>query len=335
MDTVRTKILCFFNLFRFLLIIYLSLYALEADAQKHKLVFAAQWLPQAQFAGYYVARDQGFYEAAGIDVEIIHPTVASNTMEFLFSKKADIISLFLITALNCHSKNADIVNIAQLSQHSAVMFVSRKSSGIKTLNDFNGHKIGIWKSGFDESPKSLIKEHKLNVEWVPIHSSVNLFLMGGLDIMTVMWYNEYHQIYLSGVNKEELNTFFMSDFGYDIPEDGLYTLQNTLDTKREDLAHFVEASLKGWEYAAQNREYTVDLVVDLMRKAHISSNKAHQRWMLDKMLELQSIKDKTVKKTQLDPNDFNKAVNILKNSYITEQPCVYEDFFCPVLPGIR
>ncbi|MDD3859790.1 MAG: ABC transporter substrate-binding protein [Bacteroidales bacterium] len=305
---------------------------LSVYAQKPKVVFATHWMPQAQFAGYYVAQDQGFYEDAGIDVEIIHATTTTNSLELLESGKADVVSSFLISAMHSRCDGLELVNIAQLSQHSAILFVSKKSSNIKSLEDFNGKKISIWNKDFSDMPKSLIKEYNLDVEWVPILSSVNLFLVGGVDIMTVMYYNEYNVIYLSGIDHNELNTFFISDYGYDIPEDGLYALKNTYDAKKNELKAFVEASLKGWEYAAKNREYTVKLIVDLMRKENIPSSITHQKWMLDKVLEFQSIEGKAVSSGELDPNDFKQVMNILKNMNNCEFSFTYKDFFKPVVP---
>jgi NitT/TauT family transport system substrate-binding protein len=318
-----------------LLSIILLLLMATAFAQVNKLVFSPHWLPQAQFAGYYVAQDQGFYQEAGLDVEIIHPSVTINALEHLKGGTADIISLFLVTALTARSEGLELVNIAQFSQHSAIMMVSMKSSGIETLQDFDGKKIGIWMSGFEEVPKALVNEYQLEVEWVPILSSVNLFLMGGLDIMTVMYYNEYNTIYLSGVEHDELNTFFLADYGYDIPEDGLYVLSETLEERGDDLRKFVQATMRGWEYAANNKEYTIDLVVDLMRKQHVPSNKAHQSWMLDKVLEAHDIGRKPINNTQLYISDFEKAVSVLKERGIIKGACSYEMFFNPVLPGVQ
>jgi NitT/TauT family transport system substrate-binding protein len=318
-----------------LLLIFLLLVLPETQAQGSKLVFSPHWLPQAQFAGYYVALDQGFYQEAGLDVEIVHPSVTVNAMEHLKQGTADVISLFLVTALTARSEGIEMVNIAQFSQHSAIMMVSMKSSGIETLHDFHGKKIGIWMSGFEEVPKALINEYQLEVEWVPILSSVNLFLIGGLDVMTVMYYNEYNTIYLSGIERDELNTFFLSEYGYDIPEDGLYVLSETRREREDDLRKFVQATMKGWDYAAENKEYTIDLVVDLMRKEHIPSNKAHQTWMLNTVLKMKHIEDKPIKRTQLYVNDFDKAVSILKERGIISRACSYDEFFKPVMPGIR
>lgn len=306
-----------------------------AMAQQNKLVFTPHWLPQAQFAGFYVALEKGYYADAGLDVEIIHPLVTENAIESLISGHADVITLFLVTGLKAKSEGIDLVNIAQLSQHSAIMMVSMKSSGIETIHDFQGTKIGIWMSGFEEVPRALINEYGLEVTWVPILSTVNLFLAGGIDIMTVMWYNEYHTIYLSGIDHDELNTFFLSDYGYDIPEDGLYALSSTMTERREDLRRFTEATMKGWEYAAANREEVISLVVDIMRKAHVPSNKAHQRWMLNRVLEMYTIDEKRIQSTELYLEDFNKAVSLLKKQHIIRTGCDYNVFFQPVMPGIR
>ncbi len=320
------------------IILYLLLFCFgvpAGQAGSETLVFAPHWLPQAQFAGYYVAQDQGFYTEAGLDVEIIHPSAAVNAIHFLEDGRADVISLFLVTALEALRNGLDLVNIAQISQHSAIMFVSMKDSGIETLEDFEGKKVGVWMSGFREVPEALMQSRDIAVEWVPILSTVNLFLLGGLDVMTVMWYNEYNQLYLTGIDRDEMNTFFLADYGFDIPEDGLYVLEHTLEERPEDLRAFVEATLRGWEYAAANREYAVQLVVDLMRKNYVSSNRAHQRWMLSKVLETHCLQDKEVQVSQLHPDDFQHTVSIIESIRNVAFPVQYHDFFKPVLPGIR
>lgn len=304
---------------------------MHATAQNPKLVFSAHWMPQAQFAGYYVAKDQGFYEAAGIDVDIIHPSASVNAVEFLATGQADIISLFLITGIEVRQKGLDLVNIAQLSQHSAIMFVAQKSSGIETLEDFAGKKVGVWMSGFEELPRAMMDQHDIEVEWVPILSTVNLFLLGGIDVMTVMFYNEYNQLYLSGINRDELNTFFATDYGFNIPEDGLYTLRQTALNRQTELGAFAEATLRGWSFAAQNKEYTLDLVMGLMRKNSIPANKAQQSWMLDKVLEMLDLQNDKLTPGKLDKDDFNHACEIIRRQHDADFQIEYNDFFKPAL----
>lgn len=282
------------------------------QTQNMKLTFSPHWIPQAQFAGFYVALDKGFYKDAGLDVKIIHTSADASSLDLLKKGKADIVSSFLMDGIKLRVSGLPLVNIAQLSQHSALMMVTKKKSGLDTIEKLRGKKLGIWSSGFDDIPFAFMREKKINMQVVRIHSTINLFLMDGIDAMTVMNYNEYDQIINSGINEDELNTFFFADYGYDIPEDGLYCLQSTYNDKKEALNKFKQATLKGWEYAAENKEYTIDLVVAEMKKAHLPNNKAHQRWMLDRMLELITPGEKKVKRGELLESDFKHAFDIIK-----------------------
>lgn len=294
--------------------IFLLTLATTAFSQNEKLVFSPHWLPQAQFAGFYVALDQGFYREVGLDVEIIHSSANISSLQLLKQGKADIVSSFLMDALKLRVDGLPLVNFAQLSQHSGLMLVAKKSSGIGSPEDLQGKRLGIWSSGFDDIPFAFLREKKLSMEIVRIHSTINLFLMDGIDVMTVMNYNEYNQIINSGINEDELTVFHFAEYGYDIPEDGLYCLESTYEIKKVALKKFAQATIKGWEYARNNKDYTIDLVVGEMRKAHLSNNKPHQRWMLDKVLEQITPANKKVNYGQLLRSDFLYALELITMS---------------------
>jgi NitT/TauT family transport system substrate-binding protein len=299
--------------------------------QLPKLTFTPHWLPQAQFAGYYVADKMGFYRAEGIDVEIVHPSASVNAIESLINGQSDIISLFLITAISSRNSGIDLVNIGQFSQNSALLFVAKKENNISKLSDLNGKEIGVWSSGFDEVGKALIHSNNYKVEWVPILSTINLFLIGGIDIMTVMSFNEYNQIINSGFNEDELTTFFFSNYGYNIPEDGIYCLNKTLTQRKGDLEKFMRATLKGWDYAREHRAETIDLVLEIMKREHIPTNKTHQSWMLDKVLELIEPGTKNVKNGELAETDFHKAQSVLIDGGYVDKKIGFNDFYKPAL----
>ncbi|MFZ4704986.1 MAG: ABC transporter substrate-binding protein [Bacteroidales bacterium] len=301
------------------------------QAQLPKLVFALQWMPQAQFAGYYVAQEKGFYKDAGIEVEIEHPSAYIKATEMLASGKADLISFSLITAMAAKNQGLDIVNIGQISQHSAIMFVAKKSKGITDLSQLKGKKVGIWKSGFDEVPKALLAEKNIQVEWIPVSSTVNLFMMDGIDAMTVMVYNEYNQIINNGLNEDELSVFAVAKYGYDVPEDGLYCLKSTYENKKLQLEKFLQATLKGWDFAANNKEYAIDVVLNRMKLAHLPTNRVHQAWMLDKVLELMKPGDKNVAAGKLKESDFLKAGEILGQRNKTRPVYGFSDFYKSLL----
>jgi NitT/TauT family transport system substrate-binding protein len=300
------------------------------SAQLPKIVFTPHWLPQAQFAGYYVAHEKGFYNHEGIDVEIAHPSASVMATERLRNGESDIISLFLITALALKNPDLDLVNIAQWSQNSALLFVTKKESGLSKLSDLNGKKIGIWESGFDEVPKALVHSNNYSVTWVPILSTINLFMLGGIDAMTVMWYNEYDQLINAGINPDELNTFFFSDYGYNIPEDGLYCLNKTVQMRSDDLRKFMIATQKGWEYAKANKQEALDIVLTLMKKEFIPTNLAHQRWMLEKVLEQMEPGSKNVKTGELAEPDFHKTLGILIDGGYLKEKVGFGEFYKPI-----
>lgn len=298
--------------------------------QQEKLTFTPHWLPQAQFAGYYVALAKGFYQEEGVEVEIKHPSASVMATEALNNGDADLISLFLITALGNYDEASPLVNVYQLSQNSALMFVTKKKHGISKLSQLDGKRIGIWESGFDEVPMALMRENNCEVSWVPILSTTNLFLADGIDAMTVMWYNEYDQIYNSGLDRDEVNTFFMSDYGFNVPEDGIYCLQSTYDERKEDIKKFTLATERGWAYAADHKEETLALVLEQMKEAHIPCNMAHQSWMLDCVLELIAPGEKKVARGELSEADFIKTKQILWGQGQELSTIRFDQFFQPV-----
>lgn len=301
-------------------------------AQNKKLVFTPQWLPQAQFAGYYVALEKGFYSELNLDVVIQHPPANVPAQNFLADGKADIVSLFLVTAMKERMRGTSIVNIAQMSEHSSIVFVARKSSGIETLYDFESRKVGVWKSGFEEVPKALLAAKNIDVNWIPILSSVNLFLSGGIDLMTVMWYNEYNQIYLCGIDEEDLSSFFLKDYGYDIPEDGLYVTEETYLNRKDDLKAFVQGTIKGWKYVAENREEALEIVIKQMKRARIPASEAHQRWMLEKILEVQGFEGGGTKNLILTEESFSRTLEVINADVKSDNyQLIWSDFSKPVV----
>lgn len=301
----------------------------NCQAQNKKLVFTPHWIPQAQFAGYYVAQDQGFYQEEGLDVDIQHSTANIASLELLKQGKADVVSTFLLDAIGQRASGVPLVNIGQLSQHSALLMVTKKKSGIDSPQKLHHKKLGIWSSGFEDVPLAFMQEHGIRMDLVRILQTVNLFLVDGVDALLVMYYNEYDQVNNCGIDEDELNTFFFSDYNLDIPEDGLYCLEDSLNSKGDAYAGFLKATLKGWEYANQHREYAIDLVIGEMNKAHLPNNRVHQRWMLEKVLEMMNPGEKKVKKGELLKTDFVRAMEVFEMAKGTQghQMFGFEQFY--------
>ena len=167
-----------------------------------------------------------------------------------------------------------------------MMLISKKSSGIKTVADMSGKKVGLWGGDLSIPPRALFAKQGIKVREVPQSGTVNLFLRGGIDVTSAMWYNEYHIILNSGVDPEELNVLSLNEQGMNFPEDGIYTLEKTLRQDPAIAKAFAAASLEGWRYAFDHPDEALDIVIKYMREVQLPANRIHQKWMLDRMRDL-------------------------------------------------
>jgi len=251
-----------------------------------KAGFIPLWSPQAQFAGYYVALDKGIYARHGIDLNILKAGPGQSPVQALKGGTADFAALWLTTAIQHRSNGMELVNLAQIIQRGSMMLISKKTAGIRTIADMNGKKVGLWGGDLSIPPRALFAKYSIKVREVPLSHTVNLFLRGGIDVTSAMWYNEYHTILNSGVDYDELTIISLNEQGMNFPEDGLYTLATTLRKDPALAEAFVNASMEGWRYAFDHPDEALDIVIKYMRAAQVPANRPHQKWMLDRMRDL-------------------------------------------------
>ena len=311
------------------------IFALPAHAGEEtlqKAIFLPQWVPQAQFAGYYTAEAKGFYKDQGIDLTITDGGPTSPADQMLKDGEADFATLWLSTAIAMRSQGARVVNIAQMVQRSALMLVAFKSSQIVSPKRMAGKKVGMWGPIFQIQPKALFAKYGIEVELVRQSYSVNLFLRGGVDVAPAMWYNEYHTILNSGVNEDELNTFFFYDHGLNFPEDGIYVLEETYEQNPDICRDFVAASIRGWEYAFAHPEEALDIIMAQLKKVHIPATRVHQRWMLNRMQDLMVDKDNGQKPMgRLDAEDYKRVGEALMEYQMISEIPAFSDFYKEVV----
>lgn len=270
------------------------------------------WEPQAQFAGYYVALDKGIYANHGIDLKILRAGPGHSPADALKQGVADFAVLWLTTAIQRRSEGLELVNLAQTSQSSSMMLISKKTSNIKTIADMNGKKVGLWEGDVSIPPRTLFAMHHIEVQVIRQSHTVNLFLRGGIDVTSAMWFNEYHTIINSGVDPEELNVIFLRDQGMNFLEDGIYMLEKTLDKDPELAGSFVAASLQGWRYAFDHPDEALDIVIKYMREAHLPANRVHQRWMLDRVRDLMMPVNTQTKLGDLRQQDYEAVARAMQ-----------------------
>lgn len=306
--------------------LFLYIGSSEAEAEMKKAVFVPQWVPHAQFAGYYMAQEKGFYRDMGIDLTIIQGGPDNPSLDLLKDGRAHFATLWLTTGLEARDQGIPLVNISQISQKSALMLIAKKSSGIREPQDMEGRKAGLWGPVFQLQPRAFFKKYDVNVEIIRQSYSINLFLRDGVDVVSAMLYNEYHTILNSGLNPEELTTFVFHEHGLNFPEDGIYSLEGTCAKDPELCRAFVKASELGWEYAFENPEETIDVVMRNLEKARIPARRVHQRWMLDRMKDL-VITEKSAPIGDLAEEDYYRVANaLLDNGFIKTIPDM-PDFF--------
>ncbi|MFZ9133691.1 MAG: ABC transporter substrate-binding protein, partial [Gemmobacter sp.] len=220
-----------------------------------------KWVTQAQFAGYYVALDKGFYEEEGLDVTIKAGGPDIAPVQVLLGGGADVMVDWMPSALAAREQGVPVVNIAQPYKSSGMMLTCLKETGITSPADFKGKTLGVWFFGNEYPFLSWMATLGIpttggadGVEVLKQGFNVDPLLQKQAACISTMTYNEYWQVIDAGISPDDLVTFKYEDQGVATLEDGLYVLeQNLSDAAFQDkMVRFVRASMKGWKYAEAN-----------------------------------------------------------------------------------
>jgi len=258
-------------------------FLLPARAEEATLLL--HWSHQAQFAGYYVAKDKGFYQKRGRDVVIKRGGYDVDALKCMAETNPVFCTTMLFTALGYRDKGFPIVHLAQVVNRANFSLVAWKNRGIVKPEDLQGRRVSFWIGEFEAPYKGFFKRYQLQPVIEPQYFTVNLFLRGCVDACAAMYYNEYHTILQCGINPEELTTFNMWENGFDCPEDGIYCTEQTAAAHSALCRDVVAASLEGWVYARDHHDEALDIVMGYVRRGHVPTNRAHMKWMLEKMLD--------------------------------------------------
>ncbi|MFG6081497.1 ABC transporter substrate-binding protein [Paracoccus litorisediminis] len=249
----------------------LSLMAGAASAADD-LTLQLKWVTQAQFGGYYVAKDKGFYEEEGLNVTIKPGGPDIAPVQVLAGGGADVTVEWMPAALAAREKGLPIVNIAQPFKKSGMMLTCLKESGVADpKTDFKGKTLGVWFSGNEYPFLSWMNHLGLKTDGSPDGVTV---LKQGFNVdpllqkqaacISTMTYNEYWQVIDAGIKPKELVTFKYDDQGVATLEDGLYVLEEKLNdpAMADKLTRFVRASMKGWKYAEEHPAEAAEIVLE-------------------------------------------------------------------------
>ncbi|WP_417260060.1 ABC transporter substrate-binding protein [Celeribacter sp.] len=289
----------------------IALAAMTAGAQAaDELTLQLKWVTQAQFAGYYVALEKGFYEAADLDVTIKPggPDVAP--VQVLLGGGADVMVDWMPSALAARENGAPVVNIAQPFKKSGMMLTCLKETGIEGPEDFPGKTLGVWFYGNEYPFLSWMNHLGLStdggedgVEVLKQGFNVDPLLQKQAACISTMTYNEYGQVLDAGIAEDDLVLFKYEDQGVATLEDGLYVLETTLedDAMKDKLARFVSASMEGWKWAEQNVEEAAMIVLEYDETG--AQTESHQIRMMSEVAKLTADSDGS-----LDIADYERTV---------------------------
>ena len=284
--------------------------ALAADEVRLQL----KWVTQAQFAGYYVALDQGFYEEEGLDVTILPggPDIAPT--QVIAGGGADVTVEWMPAALAAREKGLPLVNIAQPFKSSGMMLTCWGDVGIAEPADLADRTLGVWFFGNEFPFMSWMSQLGIatdgksasGVEVLKQGFNVDPLLQRQADCISTMTYNEYWQVIDAGVGADELVTFKYEDQGVATLEDGLYVLEENLSDPdfSDKMVRFVRASMKGWKWAEENPEAAAEIVLE--NDATGAQTEEHQKRMMGEIAKLTAGSNGA-----LDPGDYDRTVATL------------------------
>lgn len=306
--------------------IVMLLLSLSTKAQQ-EIVFTPQWTAQAQFAGYYVAEAKGFYRDAGLRVRIVHPSASNPCINQLKSGSSQLITLQLPNAMRYVDQGMKLINVLQVLQNNAQMIVSQRP--LKSIHDLQGKRVAIWHAGFNELPYAMTRQQKVEWEWVPYIQNVNLFVSKAVDATMAQSYNEYFQLRLAGQRFQPSQLIYLSDIGYNIPEDGVYVTADYYAAHHVEVEKFVEASRRGWEWAAEHQDETLNIVMDMARKCGVSTNRPAQRWMLEQILQLMIDRKSGRRTYRLEPEAVRQTSRLLHQTGILSKEITHQQLTRP------
>ena len=285
-----------------------------------------KWVTQAQFAGYYVALDKGFYEEEGLDVTIKPggPDIAPT--QVIAGGGADVVIDWMPSALAAREKGLPLVNIAQPFKSSGMMLTCLKESGVATPEDFPGNTLGVWFFGNEYPFLSWMAHLGIpteggadGVEVLKQGFNVDPLLQKQAACISTMTYNEYWQVIDAGISPDDLITFKYEDQGVATLEDGLYVLEANLadEAFKDKMVRFVKASMKGWKYAEENPDEAAGIVLENDQTG--AQTETHQKRMMGEVAKLTAGSDGS-----LDPADYQRTVDTLlaggSDPVITKEP---------------
>ncbi len=283
-----------------------------------------QWTTQAQFAGYYVALDKGWYRDEGIDLTIVPGGPDKSAVDLVSSGKSDFGTAILADLAVAVLNKKPVIGISQIQQKNGLLLVTKASSGIRGPKDFAGKSIGLWLGSFEAQFNGMMAQQQIPAEAYTVVGqgfSMDDFLNGKLDVASAMIYNEYYMVLESGVKPQDLTVIDYADYGLDFPGDALFTSMAFAGQKPDLCVRMVRATLKGWEYAIAHPEEAVDIVMKYDKTGSLNRN--HQLSMMQEIAKLVSVDGREVGRS--DDAVLQRTISTLREFNVLQSDLAASD----------
>ncbi len=267
--------------------------------QATKVTLQLKWVTQAQFAGYYAAKEKGYYKNSGLDVNIKVGGPDITPEQVVLSGQATFGLDWLPNLFATREKGGKIVSIAQVFARSGMTEITWKKSGITSIAGMKGKKVGVWCCGNEPELFAALQKNGIDhanssdVTIVNQPFDMNLFLQDKIDAAAAMTYNELAQV-LETKNPDtgqlyklsDLNVFKMSSpqVGTGMLEDNIFVTEKWLNNvkNRATAIAFLRASFRGWIYCRDHMTECVDIVL----KNGPTLGTGHQTWQMNEINKL-------------------------------------------------
>lgn len=310
--------------------------------------FQSKWFPQAQFAGYFVAKDKGFYEEEGLNVTILDGGNVNPSVQ-VASGNCDFGTDWIANMLVQREAGLNVVQIAQIFQDSGYRMVALADSGIESFADLAGRKVGVWAFGNEFVTQAVFANQSLTSDLDPTVTDADvqavvyafdpsLVFPNEVDVASAMTYNELDQIVGLGYPLDTLSVLNPADIGAQLLEDNIFTTPELLAnenfkesgvTGREIAERFLRATIKGWEYAVANQDEAVFIVTGYCGDTCNGSGSTqspliHQTWQMARVAELVKPTAETAVGA-INPESFAQSVGLLTQVGLVKNAVTFEE----------
>jgi NitT/TauT family transport system substrate-binding protein len=292
-----------------------------------KITLQSKWVVQSQFAGYYVARDKGYYRRAGLDVRIKVGGPDISPEQVVLGRQAEFGIDWLPSLLAQRDNGNNLVNIAQVYTRSGTTQVTFKKDGINTFRQMRGKNFGVWILGNEFEQRAALVKYGMDpdkdVKLVKQNFDMLAFLSGELDSASAMTYNELAQV-LEVKNPDtgklykmsELKVYKYSELGTGMLQDGVFVRGDWIKSAKNQATavKFLEASFRGWIYCRNHLAECTRIVL----KNNPALGASHQRWQMNEVNAL--IWPNKLGIGVMDPLQFQQTAKIAKTYKVIKKP---------------